>query len=111
MIAQGTQELPSIQGPAGLTRGDLMDRWEDATPVPRVERGQSGPPCDLCHCRIRTGQRMRAYAGSSLTPRPHGKPPSGKRYVCHEICFQHWKAALKSFQRSACQQSARKADR
>lgn len=73
------RELKPVQGPAGLVRADLMDLWEVAAVIQGGQRGTESGDCQLCRCRIRRGQPLRR----------HGQ------YLCHEICFQHWREAVR----------------
>jgi hypothetical protein len=64
-----------VEGPAGLERADLMDRWAEVEPV--IMFGNS-LVCSLCHCQILPRRPYRHF----------------QRYATHEECFQHWSEVL-----------------
>ena len=62
-----------VYGPAGLNRGDLMDRWANAGPRRRGIYTSVRIQCALCHGPLVPGCVFRRADGISV----------------HEDCFQH----------------------
>lgn len=64
-----------IAGPAGLTSGDIMYKWDK---LPTQIALNDACTCSLCHSIIRRKERMRMYIDT--------KKRKGT-YACHEGCF------------------------
>ena len=65
-----------VYGPAGLNRGDLMDRWANARPRRRGIYSSVRLQCALCHGPLMPDCVFRSAEG----------------VMVHEDCFQHYLA-------------------
>lgn len=65
-----------VRGPAGLERGDLMDRWAEVEPRrPISTNWWRTKDCMLCHQPVWKGRLVRIWKGRT----------------CHDDCFRHYR--------------------
>jgi hypothetical protein len=67
-----TADSITVAGPAGLSRGDLMYKWEH---LPTMKSKGDTAECLLCHTHIRRTHRFKRYREKSRV------------YCTHESCF------------------------
>lgn len=75
------------RGPAGLDRGDLMDRWADVTPEV-ASRNWRLRQCELCHGTI--GLRL-VRSVKVWTPLSLAFPGARRLRICHDECYEHYR--------------------